>query len=328
MQMNLDPISRLTKDLKTAAVTLSPKEARFIVDAYYTFQEYRKASGNQVRALTASGEPHDVIAWLFAQTEGLEKQILRALDAWTDASTTSVWAKGICGIGPVIAAGLLAHIDIRQAPTAGHIWNFAGLNPTQHWLGAEKSKRELAAAFAEDGSAEGAVPTMAAKLGCRPDTLIRWSTTDKDGEPVPMTRSRLEKACARRPWNAKLKVLCWKIGESFVKVQNNANDYYGRFYRERKALEIGRNDRGEFAEQAAQKLADSRIGKDTEAYGWYSQGKLPPAHIHARVCRWTVKLFLSHWHEKRYWEEYGVAPPIPYAIGILGHASESFIPAP
>ena len=43
------------------------------------------------------------------------------------------WARSIYGIWPVLAAGLLAHIDIEQAPTVGHIWSFAGLDPTKKW---------------------------------------------------------------------------------------------------------------------------------------------------------------------------------------------------
>ena len=32
-----------------------------------------------------------------------------------------------------------------------------------------------------------------------------------------------------------LKELCWKIGESFVKVKGNPADIYGKIYEERKA---------------------------------------------------------------------------------------------
>ena len=45
----------------------------------------------------------------------------------------------------------------------------------------------------------------------------------------------------RRPWNASLKTLSWKIGESFVRRSRDEDATYGRFYRERKQLEIERN---------------------------------------------------------------------------------------
>ena len=104
----------------------------------------------------------------------------------------------------------------------------------------------------------------------------------------------------KRPWNAKLKTLCWKIGESFVKVSGRDNDIYGHVYTERKALEIQRNDAGEYSEQAAAALAHKRYGQETIARAWYEQGKLPPAHIHARAKRYAVKLYLAHWQHVAY----------------------------
>src|ERR1039457_1878717 len=155
-----EAIQRLKRDLVAAAATLSTNEARYLVDAYYAIQENRKTAGNQVRALAESKEPHTVILWLFDQNEILEKQIKRALDSWTDSIPAAVWAKGIVGIGPVISAGLAAHIDITRCPTAGRIWRLAGLDPTQEWL--------------------------------------------------PKTK---------RPWNAALKTLCWKIGDPSLRQQ-------------------------------------------------------------------------------------------------------------
>src|ERR1039458_5074794 len=121
-----EAIQRLKRDLVAAAATLSTNEARYLVDAYYAIQENRKTAGNQVRALAESKEPHTVILWLFDQNEILEKQIKRALESWTDSIPAAVWAKGIVGIGPVISAGLAAHIDITRWPTVGRIWRFAG----------------------------------------------------------------------------------------------------------------------------------------------------------------------------------------------------------
>ena len=129
-------IKRLSRDLLKAAVTMSAMEARFLVDAYYLMQEDRKRAHNQVRAMKE--EPHEVIAWLAEQSEILEGQIKRALDAYSQSLPVGQWMQGIFGIGPVIAAGMLAHIDINRAPTAGHIWRFAGLDPTLKW---EKGKK-------------------------------------------------------------------------------------------------------------------------------------------------------------------------------------------
>ena len=122
-----------------------------------------------------------------------------------------------------------------------------------------------------------------------------------------------------RPFNARLKTLCWKIGESFVKVSNNEKDFYGKIYKERKEYEIAKNEAGEYADQAKEKLEKFKIGKDTDAYKYYSEGKLPPAHIQARAKRYAVKIFLSHFFEIWYAIEHNQIPPKPYTIAILGH---------
>ena len=285
--MTLDPVTKLRRDIKGAAITLTDTEARYLVDAYYLMQEDRKRAHNQDRAMGESGEPHEVIGWLADQSGVLEKQIARALDAYSDASPVGQWARSVVGIGPIIAAGLLAHINLQPwrcrnpdtkkscreddpctaacahevIETAGHIWRFAGLDPTSRW---EKGKR--------------------------------------------------------RPWNAGLKVLCWKIGESFVKVSGNEQARYGAIYAERKQYETERNEAGAYAEQAARVLQEKNIGKGTEAFKHYSAGRLPPAHIHARAKRYAVKLFLAHYHHVAYVERFGREPPMPYAIAVMGHA--------
>jgi Transposase IS116/IS110/IS902 family len=133
----LEGIDKLRKDIRAAA-ELGRDEARVLVDAYYVTQENRIRAAHQVRTLTEGAEPAAVISWLFDQQELLEREIRKVLDDFSDRSTPGVWAKSILGIGPVIAAGLLCHIDIEQAPTVGHIWRYAGLDPTVEWKKGEK----------------------------------------------------------------------------------------------------------------------------------------------------------------------------------------------
>ena len=126
-------IQKLTKDLLKAAEMLSDTEARFLVDYYYIVQEDRKRSANQGRALEADEEPNTLLWWFLEQNQILEKQIQRALDKYTQHHEMGSWMRSVYGIGPVLSAGLLAHIDIEKAPTVGHIWRFAGLDPTVKW---------------------------------------------------------------------------------------------------------------------------------------------------------------------------------------------------
>lgn len=251
----MEPIEKLTRDMRAAAYTLSKDEARFLVDNYYIMQSNRIRADSQARSM--ADEPHTILNWYGEQSRSLEKQIKAALLAYAESSEVGKWLLGVKGIGPVIAAGLLAHIDIEQAPTVGHIWSYAGLDPTKTW---EKK--------------------------------------------------------TKRPWNAELKKLCWKAGESFVKVSGSDDAVYGKLYVERKALENKRNEAGDFAEQAA----NAKAGKDTKAKTFHEKGQLPPAHIHARAKRYAVKLFLSHLHHIWYVDHYKEDPPKPFAITMLGHA--------
>lgn len=256
-EISLEPVIRLSKDLKKIATHISDQEARYLIKTYYQIQRYRIAVANQIRSLEDTS--HELSDWIYSNMKILEAQIKRALDSYTDANQVGRWAKSNKGIGPVTAAGLLAYIDITKAPTVGHIWSYAGLNPTVKW---EKGQK--------------------------------------------------------RPWNAELKTICWKIGQSFVKVSNKPDAFYGQIYKERKEYETKKNEDLKYKEQAIIKLKN--ISKNTGAYKYYSEGKLPPAHIEARAERYAVKIFLSHLHYVWYKEYYGEEPPKPFAIEHLGHA--------
>lgn len=267
--MDLETIQKLNKDLKNASITLSKDEARFLVDSYYMMQDNRIRAAAQVRSLSENEEPHLILDWLKNQNEILEKEIKKSLHVYAIKNPVGEWALSQIGIGPIIAAGLLAHIDISKAPTAAHIWSYAGLNPTQKW---EKGKL--------------------------------------------------------RPWNASLKVLCWKIGKQFLKQYNNPNCFYGKLYDLRKQHEIAFNEMGKFSEQARAMLDTKNFAKDTKAKEFYESGKLPPGHIQARAERYAVKIFLSHLHHVWFRYEYGVNPPspIPMSIQAQGHTHIIEIP--
>ena len=254
-------IARLKKDLKDASRLMSANEVRYLIDGYYLIQDHRKAVRNQIHSLSANKEPTYLLEWLAEQAETLESQVRNALKNWTESSPIGQWSQSIVGIGPVISAGLLAHIDMNKATTVGKIWRFAGLDPSSRW---EKGKK--------------------------------------------------------RPWNADLKVLCWKIGESFVRQGDKEDNIYFKLYAERKQLEISRNESGDYTEQAKLILSNKNWRKDSIAKAHYEIGKLPPAHIHARAKRYAVKMFLSHWHHVAYTIHYKKDPPIPYAIAFLGHS--------
>lgn len=259
---DLAPLDKLAQEIRAAGSMLDRDQARFLVDLYYRTQEHRIALAGQERALTAAEKPTDIVHHFGAQMSTLERQVVSVLDPFTQASMVGVWSRAQHGVGPIIAAGFLAHIDIERAPTVGHIWRFAGLDPTLKW---EKK--------------------------------------------------------TKRPWNADLKVLCWKLGDSFVKTSGNEKSFYGPIYRARKEQEVRKNEAGDFADQAARTLEERKIvDKATRAI--YEAGQLPPGRLDMRARRYAVKLFLSHWHEVAYVEHYHELPPLPYILTQPDHVHE------
>lgn len=213
----LEPVKRLTRDLAASSANMTADEARYLVDYYYICQEDRKRSSNQEASLDRSNEPNAVIGWLAQQSTTLENQIKRALGVYTDNHPVGGWMKSIYGIGPVIAAGLLAHIDIEQAPTAGHIWRFAGLDPNVKWMSSVDCTKWVSE---QTLPLDQLYEVAALHFGRNVDTLKRYAETDAKGNPQKLTKSSFAKSLARRPWNNNLKTLCWKVGQSFMKFSN------------------------------------------------------------------------------------------------------------
>jgi len=316
---------KLQSDLDRAAQVMGVREARYLVDYYYIQQEDRKRAHNQVRALLPGQEPHGIIAWLALNAEMLEDVIRNTLGQYANTRAEGRWADSIFGIGPVISAGLCAHVDITKCRTVSQLWRFAGYDRQQSWLGREGAKalvKEMRQQFPDREIPDAAIDALAERSRRNPENLRRLTLSDGGA----ITWASIEKVLAKRPWNASLKTLCWKASESFVKVSNNPKDFYGHLYAERKRQEEVRNEAGLYADQAAAKLEKFDIGHDTDAYKAYSAGFLPPAHIHGRAERWTVKLFLSHYHAVAYETHYGTPAPKPYVFDHLGHQHEIPIP--
>jgi hypothetical protein len=265
--VEIDPTTWiLERDLRKAASELGVQEVRYLITTYYDLQEWRKKEASQFRAQVERGMPGAISLWMVNRASILEGQLKAAIELWVkNQAGVTGWAYSQVGVGPIVAAGLSAHIDIEKAPTVGHIWSFAGLSPESVW-----------------GKGE------------------------------------------RRPWNARLRTLMWLLGESIVKTSNRPESWYGPLFKQRKAYEMEKNERGEYAEQAAALLG--RVPNHAQK-AIYVQGKLSPGHLHSRAKRWTVKLFLSGWHEVAWFCQYGKLPPMPYPIDkIPGHTH--YLPVP
>jgi hypothetical protein len=257
---------RFSRDVRTLTENLDDPSARKIVDAYYVLQENRMAFAAQTRELQKQGSAHELVALLYDGLYRMEKALKRPLEDYAKSSIAGEWAISQYGIGPVLAAGLSAHIDITKAPTAGSVWRYAGLDPTQTW---EKGQK--------------------------------------------------------RPFNAELKTLCWKIGQSFMKFSGKDECFYGQLYKQDKARRIAKNEAGDYAD-FAKSILEKKNFKANQTRSKLESGILSDAQIDAQARRFAVKIFLSHYHAVAFQAHHGEPAPRPYIIAHGDHVHEISIP--
>lgn len=315
--LHTELLKRFRDDMADAlgkgSITTSDRDIRYLHDLYETVQRNRIRLTNALSAAERNevDDPCTTVALFAGFYSVLEDTVAKTLAAWTKQSQIGQWAMSITGIGPILAAGLIANIDIEQCPSVSSLWRFAGQDPTLQWLGAAKATALVDGIMMKRKEVEYEdILAVCQITGQNPSRLRSLIERIYDGD---VSKEHLKKTLARQPWNAGLKKLCWKLGDSFVKVHNNPNSYYGRVYEERKAQEIRKNAAGDFKSQADEK--SGIVGKSTEAYKAYKVGKLPPKQIDMRARRYAVKRFLAHYWEQAYRFTYGKEPPTPYIIG-------------
>src|SRR5215469_12297850 len=131
-------IPKFGKEVVLQAAKLSNPEARFLVSNYYMAQEMRKRCDMQLRHIGEKDFP-EVLNRTSDSFAIIESEVQKSLKAYAESSLIGRWIMSHYMIGPVIAAGCIAHLDIEKAPSAGHFWTFAGLNPEKRrWGKGEK----------------------------------------------------------------------------------------------------------------------------------------------------------------------------------------------
>jgi len=272
----------------------------------------------------------DISSTVFLGMENdVKKELGGVINEWP---VWTKWLKNIKGIGPVTAAGIWAHVDIRIASTVSKLWHFAG----HHLISVcEACGIEIAAG-------QGVCP----KCGEKPTAAVLPHL--KKGE--------------RRSWNRRLQTIVWNGGESIVRTKGGYRDIYDQF----KAEEL--EDRfdtcpaipGELAglilaEEIGKYKAGTKVANSPQAKRIIDEqdrimgGRLPfyekdedgslmpgprrrikveraPGHIDRRARRKMRKVFLGHlWQVWRGEEGLPITPV--YIIGKDGHNREIPIPS-
>jgi hypothetical protein len=131
---------KLSKELVLEAKNLSNPAARFLVANYYTAQEARKRTDMQLRHLgERASELEKLLEWTGNANSIMETRVQSLLLKFAEVNPIGQWMLSHIGVGPVLAAGFLAHLDVTQTETAGGFWAFAGLTGgAQKWEAGEK----------------------------------------------------------------------------------------------------------------------------------------------------------------------------------------------
>jgi hypothetical protein len=259
-----DPIMALNKDMREVVKLMSKKQIAIIVRSYYDWQERRIQVQGQLRSLT--DEPNTLIHWLNKQAEDLEANLAKILASYAESDNLATWMMTIRGIGPIIAAGFVSKIDFEKAHTAGAIQRLVGYDPSITWRSRKEASDLVASVVGASWPARDPIPDdlldiISKKCNFKVEYLLRRAT---DGKRTP---TAIAGAISRLPWDKELKVLCWKLGDSFVKSQKrDSDDLYIKLYDYRKRYDNWRNRTGRLADQAR----EPKYSPNTEAYLWAS----------------------------------------------------------
>jgi len=136
----------------------------------------------------------------------------------------------------------------------------------------------------------------------------------------------------KRPYNADLKTLVWKIGQSFMKFSGRDQCFYGKLYLQDKARRVQLNESGTYSERAKSILEQKQWKKNNPTRRRLQEGYLPDGQIDGQARRFAAKIFLSHFHTVWY-EDYHtnlqgtpVRAPRPYVIQHGGHSHMIEVP--
>jgi len=286
------------------------------VDLYYQHQHARTRADNQIKEAEV---PNELLTFTRSHAWKLESLIKRTMGIYAESKEVGLWLISNHGIGPVISAGLLAHLDITKAKSAGAFSRFAGLDPTVEWMGKANVLKLVHAEILKHKKIEQAIAPLCLRLGRNAASVKVQATTKKDGTIRALNKDNLTKALSRQPWNARLKVLLWKFADSMVKHRNHDACFYGHLYAKRKKYEIEQNLSGAHAEECKKILEDKNFSKETVAREAYRKGIFPDGHVDMRARRQVEKLFLSHLYQVMFESFYDQPASLPYVFAFKDH---------
>lgn len=315
----------LNRDAKDAARLFGSQEARYFVDLYYSIQKTRIRVGNQIKAtLVARGEkadkqdtgdeaqtpqaaePNYLFQVIYGEFLLMEERAKQALHEYAKGQDKGRWLLAQTGIGPVLAAGIMAHINEERAKNAGSVWRFAGFDPNITW---------------EKGQVRPYNQTLKT-LGWKvADSMLKQKGRDAcyygkiyDGRKayemfnnVTGKYRRTAQDNLTRKFGPDSETYWWNIGAyRAVKITEDSTEPIPTFPEWAEAWEKREKDaeaRKVVARYAAMNPVDFTVA-----------GGLPmlsPYHIHMRSLRLIPKMLFSHYFDIAFFLKFGTPPPLP-----------------
>jgi len=289
----------------------SKKKLGEVLKAYSTLDLYAVTSpeaAQQVAFMKAyqqavddleGDEKHKWVNQLAAKQETIlmsqASMLVKDYPLWTE------WLSKVKGIGPCLAGGILAWIDITKCPHASNLISYCGMAVRTEKYACFKCNVVLDA---------DKVPTIQERIAQGlPHEPARCP---KCGEFLRVFGNSVRPEKGKvLGYNPNAKTLCWKIGESFVKTGGGYRKLYDKFRAQIEA-KIAANDG--FCHK-------KHTGKDGKLV---NGGKCYDAHVYAMSKRATVKIFLGHLYIV--WRKLLDLPwSKPYTFGMLSHDEASLI---
>lgn len=313
-----EPFVKLSKDLKEASQNLTRGDARWLVDMYYTIQDARIRAASQHRKMKEQSEPSKLIDWCFNAQKRFEAAIKTALGEFASSYAVGQWMQAQHGIGPVLSAACLTNFDIVRAPTCGHYWSFAGMNPTAVW--AKGTKRPWNAKLKA---------VLLYRMG---ECFVKFQNAGKCvyGQYFAQRKSKLWE----RNFAGEFVSICEKeladksIGKATEKYKWNSGQFktpevqaWQQAVREwEEVCRAGRLHNKLCKEEGRDDLCKLPPKPELKQHGvGEGDALLAPGHIHSWGRRMAVKLFVSHLHEVSYIDYHKKPAPNPW---VFEHANE------
>ncbi len=182
-------------------------------------QKARKAWGNRKDALERGADGLDSSEQYHLTQDWLE--VFEDLESDIDAQIEEVVKEfpiyehvaGVRGIGPLMAAQLIAFIDVARAPYPSSVWKYAGLGLSEYWI---------------DENGKVMAPKQGFKWNKKKKEWLSVTVEPEPGWELKRLSDRLT-AGYRSPYNKRLKTICLgKVATQFMKAGGAYRDEYDK----------------------------------------------------------------------------------------------------